>query len=141
MDLDRAVRWAGHRSDGVLITLRLDGRAQSSDISYWLHDGQFWISVTTDRAKTANMRRDPRVVLHVTDRSTWSYVSFDSTAEVGPVAVAPDDAAADDLVAYYRAVAGEHDDWNDYRVAMVRDGRLIVRITPHSAVGQVNDGT
>jgi PPOX class probable F420-dependent enzyme len=140
MDLADALSWAGRRSDGVLITLRRDGRAQSSDISYWLHDGQFWISLTADRAKTANMRRDPRVVMHVTDRSSWSYLSFDATAEVGPVAAAPDDAASDELVAYYRAVAGEHDDWDDYRAAMVRDGRLIVRLTPHSVVGQINDG-
>lgn len=140
MDLERATTWAGQRSDGVLITLRRDGRAQSSDISYWLHDGQFWISLTTDRAKTANIRRDPRVVLHITDRSTWSYLSFDATADVGAVAAAPDDATADDLVDYYRAVAGEHDDWDDYRAAMVRDRRLIVRVTPHSVVGQINDG-
>jgi PPOX class probable F420-dependent enzyme len=139
MDLDEALKWAGKRSDGVLITLRRDGRAQSSDIAYWLHDGQFWISLTTDRAKTANMRRDPRVVLHITDRPTWSYLSFDAAAEVGAVAAAPDDAATEDLVAYYRAVAGEHDDWDDYRAAMVRDGRLIVRLIPHSVVGQIND--
>jgi PPOX class probable F420-dependent enzyme len=138
MDLTNALTWAAARRDGVLITLRADGRAQSSDISYTVVDGAFVISVTDDRAKTRNMRRDPRVVLHLTDPASWSYVSFDGTASLTPVATAPDDATCDALVAYYRGVRGaEHPDWDDYRRAMVADRRLVVRVVPTSAVGQV----
>jgi len=138
MDLDTALAWAADRTDAVLITIRRDGRPQSSDISYALDDGVFTISVTADRAKTANMRRDPRVVLHLTDRSLWSYLSFDGTVEVSPVTTEPGDATSDALVAYYERVAGKpHDDWDEYRAAMVAEQRLVVRFTPTSVVGQV----
>ena len=138
MDLDSALQWAADRRDGVLITLRRDGRAQSSDITYLLDDGTFVVSVTADRAKTHNMGRDPRVVLHITDPPAWSYVSLDATAELTPVAAAVDDPTVDQLVAYYRGVRGEeHPDWDDYRRAMVADRRLVARITPHAAVGNL----
>lgn len=139
MDLTTALEWAAGRSDAVLITLRGDGRPQSSDISYHLADGVFTISVTDDRAKTANMRRDPRVVLHLTDRPSWSYLSFDGMVELSPPATEPGDATCDALVEYYEAVAGKpHPDWDDYRRAMVDEGRLVVRFTPTSVVGQIN---
>jgi PPOX class probable F420-dependent enzyme len=138
MDLDKAFEWAGGRSDGVLITIRRDGRPQSSDIAYLLDDGVFNISVTESRAKTANMRRDPRVVLHITDRSAWAYLSFDGTVDLMPATTSPDDATADALVAYYESVAGEaHPDWDEYRRVMIEEGRLIARFTPTSVVGQV----
>ena len=138
MDLTKAMDWAAVRHSAVLITLRRDGRAQSSDISCAVIDGAFEISVTDDRAKTANLRRDPRVVLHFTDPATWSYVSFDGVAAPSPVATTPDDETCERLITLYRAVAGkEHPDWDDYRRAMVADRRLVVRVTPTSAVGQV----
>jgi PPOX class probable F420-dependent enzyme len=138
MDLDSALEWASQRRNGTLITLRKDGRAQSSDISYALVDGAPTISVTADRAKTANMRRDPRVVLHVSDPGNWSYVSIDATAELSAVAGEPGDETCDRLVAYFEAVTGEpHPDWDEYRRAMVDDGRLVVTLHPRSAVGQV----
>lgn len=139
MELDTALDWARQRTDAVLITIRRDGRPQSSDISYALNDGVFMISVTADRAKTANMRRDPRVVLHLTDRSSWSYLSFDGTVELSPVTTEPGDATSDALVAYYEVVAGEaHPNWDEYRTAMVEEKRLLVHFTPESVVGQVH---
>lgn len=136
MELSEALEWAGQRQLGVLITIRADGRPQSSDVVYALDDGVFAISVTADRAKTANMRRDPRVVLHVSDPQAWSYVSFDGTATLSPVATAPDDATVDALVAYYERVRGEpHPDWDEYRRDMVAQRRLLARVTPHRAVG------
>lgn len=137
MDLTTAIQWATERRNGVLITLRRDGRAQSSDISYCVDDGRFTVSVTDDRAKTRNMRRDPRVVLHITDPATWSYLSFDATVELSPVTTSTEDPTSDALVAYYRAVAGEHPDWTDYRQAMIDQRRLVVTINPHAVVGQV----
>ena len=130
--------WASSRSHAVLITLRADGRPQSSDISYFAENGVFSISVTDSRAKTANMRRDNRVLLHVSDRAAWSYLSFDGTVELTPVTTDPHDATADALVGYYEMVAGKpHPDWEEYRRAMVDEGRLLVRFTPSSVTGQI----
>ncbi len=138
MDLDTATAWAAGRTDGILITLRRDGRAQSSDISYAFTDGTFEISLTHDRAKTRNMQRDNRVVLHITDRPSWSYLSIDGTVELMAPTTDPGDETAEALVEYYRKVAGEHPDWDEYRAAMIEEGRLIARVTPHSAVGQIH---
>jgi len=137
MDLDSALSWAAGHHHGVLITIRRDGRPQSSDIIYGVDGSTILVSVTADRAKTANMRRDPRVVLHVTDPGSFSYVSFDSTVELSPVCTDPSDAVADDLVSLHRAISGaEHPDWDEFRRAMVNDRRLVTRIHPLSAVGQ-----
>ena len=139
MELNQALAWAAERTDGILITIRSDGRPQSSDISYAFSEGVFSISLTSDRAKTANMRRDNRVVLHLTDRESWSYLSFDGTVELLEPASAVDDATADALVSYYEQVAGEaHPDWDEYRAAMVADGRLLAFFTPKSVVGQLH---
>jgi PPOX class probable F420-dependent enzyme len=138
MDLPKALEWATSRSHAVLITIRADGRPQSSDVVYACSAGHFTVSVTDERAKTANMRRDPRVVLHVTDPDAWEYVAFDGTASLSPVATAPDDSTCDALVEYYEQVQGaSHPDWDEYRAAMVEQARLVATITPTSAVGQV----
>jgi PPOX class probable F420-dependent enzyme len=138
MDIEQALTWAGDRRTGVLITLRRDGRAQSSDIAFAVRDGQIKISVTHDRAKTRNIARDERVLMHITDPPSWSYVSIDTTAELSPVTQTVDDAAADELVEVYRAVAGEHDDWDEFRQAMVDEGRCVIRLTPQSVTGQIH---
>jgi len=139
MDLDTAIAWAAGRHHGVLITIRADGRPQSSDIVYGFDGPAILVSVTTNRAKTANMRRDPRVVLHITDPGSFSYVSFNSTAKLSPVCADPSDAVADELVSLHRAISGaEHPDWDEFRRAMVDDRRLVARITPTTAVGQVH---
>lgn len=139
MELDAALSWAAEQKNAVLITIRRDGRPQSSDVSYLVEDGEFKISVTADRAKTANMRRDPRVVLHITDPGSWSYVSFDGSVQLTAPAADASDATSDALVDYYEKVAGApHPDWDEYRAAMVAEQRLIVSLRPSSVVGQIN---
>jgi len=138
LTLEQSVAWASTQKTAVLITLRKDGRAQSSDVTYAVIGGSIVISLTATRAKTANMRRDPRVVLHITNPESWSYVSFDAIADLGPVTMGPGDEASDNLVAYYRAVAGEHDDWDEYRAAMVNEQRQLLRLRLSSVVGQIN---
>lgn len=134
-----ALDWAATHKHAVLVTLRKDGRPQSSDIVYAVIDGAIVVSLTATRAKTANMRRDPRVVFHITDPGSWSYVSFDGVAELGPVTADPNDAASDDLVAVYKVIAGEdHSNWDEYRAAMVSEQRQVFRLRPTSAVGQIN---
>lgn len=137
MELAEAVDWASERRLGVLITIRSDGRPQSSDIVYFVDDSVFHISVTDDRAKTANLRRDPRAVLHVSDEQAWSYVSLDGTVELSPPTTSADDATSDALVDYFERVAGTHSDWDEYRRAMIDERRLIARFTPAHATGYV----
>ena len=127
---------AGQRQ-GVLVTLRKDGRPQLSNVNYaWYPEEQtIRVSTTDDRAKTGNMRRDPRVSFHITSGDFWSYVVVDGHAELSAVARDPHDAAVEELVDLYRAVQGDHPDWDDYRAAMVRDRRLVVRLRAERAYG------
>ena len=138
MELSEAVDWAAERRLGVLITIRSDGRPQSSDIVYYVDTGVFHISMTAGRAKTVNLRRDPRAVLHISDEKAWSYVSLDGTVELSPPTTTPGDATSDALVDYYERMAGQHPDWNEYRQAMIDEGRLVARFTPTSAAGQIH---
>lgn len=139
MELKQALEWAAERKNGVLITIRADGRPQSSDITYLVEDRTFTISVTSDRAKTRNMQRDNRVVMHLTNIETWSYLSFDGTVDLSPPAASVDDDTVNRLVAYYEAAAGQpHPDWAEYRQAMVDEKRLMVTFTPAKVVGQIN---
>ncbi len=84
------------------------------------------------------MRRDPRVVLHISKPATWSDLSFDCTAELSTVTRGRGDATSDSLVASYEEVAGKpHPDWDEYRQAMADEHGLIARVIPQSVVGQI----
>ena len=136
MEISEALDYVRDRRRGVLTTIKSDGRPQLSNVMYGLgDDGIVRVSITDDRAKTRNMRRDPRISLHVTADDFWSYVVLEGGADLSPVAASPDDDTVDELVALYRAMAGEHDDWDDYRAAMVRDRRLVLRLAPTHAYG------
>ncbi|HEX4983994.1 MAG TPA: PPOX class F420-dependent oxidoreductase [Ilumatobacteraceae bacterium] len=138
MELDAALDFIRSRQNGVLATLKRDGRPQLSNITYSLGaDGVVRISVTDGRAKTANIRRDGRVSLYVSQEDFWAYVVVEADAELSPVSAAPDDATVDELVEYYRAAAGEHPDWDEYRGVMVSEGRLVVRLRPTRAYGMI----
>jgi PPOX class probable F420-dependent enzyme len=115
---------------GVLVTLKRDGRPQLSNVShaYYPDERIIRISVTDDRAKTRNLRRDPRASYHVTSADRWAYTVAEGTAELSPVARDPRDETVEELIRLYRDVLGEHPDWDDYRAAMVRDRRLVVRL-------------
>ncbi|MFY4720740.1 PPOX class F420-dependent oxidoreductase [Streptomyces sp. LaBMicrA B280] len=119
---------AGH--GGVLVTLRRDGRPQLSNVSHAFDPDEriIRISVTDDRAKTRNLRRDPRASYHVTSGDRWAYAVAEGMAELSPVAEDPQDETVEELIRLYRAVSGEHPDWDEYRAAMVRDRRLVVRL-------------
>ena len=138
MELTEALPFVQARKNGVLTTIRANGRPQLSNILYIAEDdGTFSISVTDSRAKTTNIRRDPRVSLYVPGESFWQFVVIEGTAELSPVAADPHDATVELLVAYYRAGNGEHPDWDDYRSTMVADGRLICTVHPERAYGMV----
>ena len=137
MELADALSFARGRRQGVLTTIRSSGKPQLSNIVYTLGDDVARISVTDSRAKTKNLRRDPRASLYVAGDDFWSYVVLDGTAELTPVAAGPADQTVDELVALYRAVAGEHPDWDEFRRDMVADGRLVVRLHFDHAYGMV----
>ncbi|MGF1646938.1 MAG: PPOX class F420-dependent oxidoreductase [Kineosporiaceae bacterium] len=137
MDLDTALSFATDNRRSILITLRGNGRPQSSNVTHLVSEGRFLVSVTEDRAKTRNARRDPRVSLHVLGPDFWSYVVVEGEATLGLVAAAPDDDAVEALVRYYRAAAGEHPNWDEYRAAMVAERRLLLTIEPTHAYGML----
>ncbi len=139
MDLARALSFAGGRNHGLLTTLRADGRPQQSMILFVPDGDRFTISLTDTRAKTRNLRRDPRAALYVPGDNAYTWVSLDGTVELSDVATTPDGPVADLLVEYYRRGNGEHEDWAAYRRAMVDDRRLIAVFTATSATGILPD--
>ncbi|MGI9644913.1 MAG: PPOX class F420-dependent oxidoreductase [Ilumatobacteraceae bacterium] len=138
MEISDALDFARERHQGIVIAQKRDGRPQSSNIAYYVgDDGVIRISVTDGRAKTANLRRTPRASLHVNREDFWAYVVIEGDIELTPVAADPNDDTADQLVEYFRAVSGEHDDWDEYRRAMVADGRLLIKLHPTHAYGML----
>ncbi|PKV89002.1 PPOX class probable F420-dependent enzyme [Streptomyces sp. TLI_146] len=123
---------------GVLATLKRDGRPQLSNVNhaYYADEGVIKVSLTDDRAKTKNLRRDPRASYHVTSADRWAWTVAEGTADLSPVAADPHDATVEELVQLYRDVQGEHPDWDDYRRAMVRDRRVVLRLRVERAYGQ-----
>ncbi|RLP89481.1 MULTISPECIES: PPOX class F420-dependent oxidoreductase [unclassified Micromonospora] len=118
------------RSMGVLATIKRDGRPQLSTVLYSFDRdaGLIRVSVTDGRAKTANLRRDPRASFHVGSEDGWAYAVVEGRAELTPPATESGDATVEELVGLYRSVGGEHPDWDDYRRAMVDEQRIVLRL-------------
>jgi PPOX class probable F420-dependent enzyme len=136
VDLARALDAARANPRSVLVTLRRDGRPQLSNVVHTVgEDGLVRVSTTADRAKFHNLRRTPWAALKVDGESFWSYAVLEGDVTLSEVASDPADAAVDELVALYRAISGEHPDWDDYRRTMVQDRRLVVRLGPTYAYG------
>ena len=113
----------------VLVTHRADGSPQVSPVTGGVDaDGRIVVSTYPDRAKATNLRRDPRAsVLVLSDEWDDAWVQVDGTAEVLDM---PSQEAEDGLVDYFRCISGEHPDWDDYRAAMRKQGKSLLRITP-----------
>jgi PPOX class probable F420-dependent enzyme len=138
MELNEGLDFARANRQSVLTTIRRNGRPQLSNVAHHVFDdGLIRISITADRAKYANLRREPWAALHVTSKDFYAYVVLEGDVELAPVAASPDDATVEELIAYYRALMGEHPDWDEYRRAMVADRRTIVRLTPNRAYGML----
>lgn len=136
IELADGLEFAADVRGGVIITIRRDGRPQSSDVHHAVVNGTFVFSLLPTRAKVFNIERDPRVVYHVTHEG--SYLSFDGTATVSPIATETHGPAMDILIDAYRAAAKkEHPDWDEFREAMVRERRRVVTVTPASVVGLI----
>lgn len=136
IDLAEGLAFADDVREGTIITLRSDGRPQSSDVHHAVADGTIVFSVLPTRAKVFNIERDPRVVYHVSHEG--SYLSFDGLAEVSPIATETHGPAMDILIDAFRAVAKkEHPDWDEFREAMVQERRRAITVTPTSVVGLI----
>ena len=124
---DELLDFVRPRHHAIVITVRGDGRPQASPVTCGVDDeGRIVIATYPERAKTRNARRDPRVsVLFLSDDFGGAWVQVDGTGEVLDVP-----AAVDPLVDYYRAISGEHPDWAEYREAMVKQGKSLLRVTP-----------
>jgi len=115
------------RHQGVLVTLKADGRPQLSNVAYAVLDDAVHVSVTDDRAKTRNLRRDPRVSLHVTSADFWTYVVAEGDARLSPVAAQPGDATTAALLRLYEAVRPEgHPEPDEFARAMVAERRVLL---------------
>jgi len=139
MDLDRALAFAAGRRNALLTTLRADGRPQQSVIFFEAQGDRFIISLTDSRAKTRNLRRDPRAALYIPGDDVFTWVGLDGRVELSPVARTPDDAVVEQLVGYYRRSNGEHPDWAEYRQSMIDDQRLVGTFVATSATGILPD--
>jgi len=123
---DELLDFISSRHHAIVITTRADGRPQASPVTCGVDDGKIVVATYPERAKTRNARRDPQVsVLVLSDDFGGPWVQVDGTAEVLDV---PE--ATEPLVGYFRAISGEHPDWDEYRQAMVRQGKSLLRITP-----------
>ncbi|MFB7742230.1 TIGR03618 family F420-dependent PPOX class oxidoreductase [Streptomyces sp. NPDC059095] len=135
---DDLLKLVGEQDGGVLVTLKRDGRPQLSNVNhhYYPAEGVIRVSLTDDRAKTRNLRRDARASYHVTSDDRWAWTVVEGTADLTPVAADPHDATVEELITLFRDVQGEHPDWDDFRAAMVRDRRLVLRLRVERAYGQ-----
>ncbi|MFJ8861998.1 PPOX class F420-dependent oxidoreductase [Streptomyces sp. NPDC102451] len=132
------LRLFGEHDGGVLVTLKSDGRPQLSNVNhaYYPEEGVVRVSITEGRAKTRNLRRDPRASYHVTSDDRWAWTVADATAELTPPAADPHDEVVEQLISLYRDVRGEHPDWDDYRRVMVQDRRVALTLRIEHVYGQ-----
>lgn len=138
MELPQAIEAARRTKESVLVTIKRDGKPQLSNVVHAVgDDGLIRVSITATRAKYANLRRTPWAALHVNHGSFWSYAVLECDATLSEAAAAPEDPAVEELIEVYRAVAGEHDDWDDYRRSMVDEQRVALRLAPTYAYGML----
>ncbi|MFH8489919.1 PPOX class F420-dependent oxidoreductase [Streptomyces longisporoflavus] len=127
VSLDELLDFVRPRHRAILLTGRADGTPQGSPLTCGVDDsGRIVVSTYPERAKTRNAKRNPRVsIIVLSDEWNGPWVQIDGTAEVidSPDSVEP-------LVEYFRNISGEHPDWDEYREAMVKQGKSIIRITP-----------
>ena len=123
---------------GVLATIKANGVPQLSPItpSYDQDADVVYVSMTEGRAKTANLRRDPRAALEVTSADGWSWATAEGTVTLTGPGTDPHGPEVEALVHYYRKAAGEHPDWDEYRSVMVSDRRVLMALTIEKVYGE-----
>ena len=127
---------------GSLITLKRDGRPQASVVTHTFDPATLTlrVSITEPRAKTRNLRRDPRASYMVTSPDLRAYAVAEGSAHLTPPATDPNDATVEALIDVYRTIAGEHPDWDEYRAAMVADQRVVLTLPFDRVYGWIMPG-
>jgi PPOX class probable F420-dependent enzyme len=135
---DKLLALLSATENGILVTIKKDGRPQLSNVTYGYDPASrmVQVSITEDRAKARNLRRDPRVSLHVTTPGFDAWVVAEGVADLLGPARAVDDPATEALVALYRGIRGEHPDWDEYRAAMVEQSRVAMSFVVQHSYGQ-----
>jgi PPOX class probable F420-dependent enzyme len=123
---------------GVLATIKSNGLPQLSPVTpyYDREAGLIYVSMTEGRAKTANLRRDPRGALEVTSSDGWAWATAEGTVTLTGPGTDPHGPEVAALVDYYRRAAGEHPDWDEYRSVMVSDRRVLMTMRVARVYGE-----
>lgn len=123
---------------GVLATIKASGLPQLSPVTpfYDRAADVIHVSMTEGRAKTANLRRDPRAALEVTSADGWAWATAEGTVTLTGPGIDPNGPDVEALVDYYRAAAGEHPDWDEYRSVMVSDRRVLMTLAVTKVYGE-----
>jgi PPOX class probable F420-dependent enzyme len=123
---------------GVLATIKSNGLPQLSPVTpyYDREAGTIYVSITEGRAKTANLRRDPRAALEVTSADGWAWATAEGSVELIGPGTDPNGPEVEALVDYYRKAAGEHPDWQEYRTVMVADRRVLMVMRVEKVYGE-----
>jgi len=126
-------------NEGTLATVKRDGRPQLSIVNFTAGaDRVLRTSTRGDLAKTANLRRDPRASMLVGAPGGAGYAVAEGTVSLSPVSSDEHDAVVEELIEVYRLIGGkEHPDWDEYRRAMVADGRLVLSLHVEKLYGWV----
>ena len=122
----------------VLATIKKNGLPQLSPVTpYYDQDaGVIYVSMTDGRAKTANLRRDPRAALEVTSSDGWAWATAEGSVTLTGPGTDPHGPEVEALVQYYRNAAGEHPNWDEYRTVMVSDRRVLMALTVDRVYGE-----
>lgn len=122
---------------GVLATIKSNGLPQLSPVTpYYDREADIvYVSMTEGRAKTVNLRRDPRAALEVTSADGWAWATAEGAVTLTGPGTDPHGPEVEALVDYYRKAAGEHPDWDEYRSVMVSDRRVLMSMTVEHVYG------
>lgn len=123
---------------GVLATIKANGLPQLSPVTpyYDRAADAIYVSMTEGRAKTANLRRDPRAALEVTSADGWAWATAEGTVTLTGPGADRHGPEVEALVDYYRSAAGEHPDWDEYRSVMVSDRRVLMALSVERVYGE-----
>lgn len=123
---------------GVLATIKANGLPQLSPVTPYFDRAAdiIYVSMTDGRAKTANLRRDPRAALEVTRADGWAWATAEGTVNLTGPGTDPHGPEVEALVEYYRKAAGEHPDWDEYRSVMVSDRRVLMELSVQRVYGE-----
>jgi PPOX class probable F420-dependent enzyme len=123
---------------GVLATIKKNGLPQLSPVTPYYDQtaGVIYVSMTEGRAKTANLRRDPRAALEITSSDGWAWATAEGSVTLTGPGTDLNGPEVEALVQYYRSAAGEHPDWDEYRSVMISDRRVLMALTVDRVYGE-----